>query len=74
MRQASSHRQSGMIMEIIMKPCSRINLSCRILLNRGKVKHTIQIDQQIRTIFSNEPFPRHIINNFEVYNDKRKTI
>ena len=26
MRQASSHRQSGMIMEIIMKPCSRINL------------------------------------------------
>ena len=29
MRQASSHRQSGMIMEIIMKPCSRINLSGR---------------------------------------------
>lgn len=29
MRQASSHRQSGMIMEIIMKPCSRINLSSR---------------------------------------------
>ena len=29
MRQASSHRQSGMIMEIIMKPCSRISLSSR---------------------------------------------
>ncbi len=67
MRQASSHRQSGMIMEIIMRPCSRINLSCRFLLNRGKVKHTIQIDQQIRTFFSNEPFPSHIINNFEIY-------
>ena len=66
MRQASSPRQSGMIMEIIMKLCSRINLSCRILLNRGKVKHTIQIDQQIRTIFSNEPFLSHIINTFEV--------
>lgn len=51
MRQASSHRQSGMIMEIIMKPCSRINLSSRFLLNRRKDKHTNQNEQLIIRFF-----------------------
>ena len=42
MRQAFSHRNPGMIMEIIIKPSSRINLC----LNRRKGKHTIQIEQK----------------------------
>ena len=40
MRQASSHRQSGMIMEIIMKPCSRINLCFFLRFVLAKVMQT----------------------------------
>lgn len=51
MRQASSHRQSGMIMEIIMKPCSRINLCFFLRFVPAKLYTPIKLTKQNPVFF-----------------------